>query len=508
MKGPGIYGGTFRVRMTADAATLDPHVVTQTCEFVEVYHMYETVISANSTGSFYSQVCEYQINENSTELTLKVRDGVTFHDGSAVTADDIVASIERWMAKRSKAKTMFAPMFGSMEKKDDKTVQIHFKDPCPLALYVMSNPPQGCYVMKASQIKALGDGDITGFDKTSYIGTGPYKFEEWLPSQHILVSRYEDYKPIDRGNDPAADSLTATRYCYPDKIEFLPVTDNATGQMSLMSGELDFGFTLTAEQGKQIVDGGYGYQFFASMGYNPCIVFSNHPSRPDFVRDLNFRKALLVGMNMYDMMYAVTGGQTERMIMNPTPVAPGSIYDNTVGDDVWNKGDLELAKKYLADSCYKGEKIVFETRTNSDNYNAAVVMVDQLSAIGLNFDLVVVDSATASAHRNDHSGWDLAILNSPTVDPEPLAFNFINNGAWIGWESPKKVELANKLAAEGNIAKRQELYEQMCRLIYEEEIPYIPYGSYRSLYYYRTGIEGTFAGMYYYFWNSYDSAKK
>jgi len=498
--GPGVYGGVFNVRLTADVVSFDPCFATQTASLVPMFHIYESVISMDSKGNFYPQVCEFEMNEDSTELKLTVREDVKFHDGSEVTSADIAASVDRWTRHVTKYNAGFGDRVESVEIVDDKTVVYKFSSGAPLALYYLANYNLGCYVMQASVIEALGEeGQLEGFDPATYIGTGPYTFTEWVPGQYSLVTRYEDYVPqVNEG----ADGLAATRFAYPDQIKFIPMADQTTGAMALMAGELDYGFSLSAELKQTVLDAGAAYGHRADMGYTPLIVLNNSEAKAGtIIQNHDFRMAVLLALDPYEMTYAVVTDDS-RVDLNATPVTSGSTYDNTVGDDLWLESNMEEAAKYLEASGYNGETLKWITRTNSDNKNSSIVAVEKLAELGINIELEVIEATAAANYQADQTGWDFCQLGSPTVCPEPTAWAPLAPGYFAGWENEERDAQWEILTGSGVYEERQAAFDRIIELMYED-IPFIMAGTYRSEYFYRVGVEGTYQGQMYYFWNSY-----
>ena len=140
---------------------------------------------------FCPQVCTFEEKDN--QVILKVREGVTFHDGSPCEIADVEASANRWLNNVKMARTYVGDLMESMKVEGDALV-FTFKDPAPLATTMMSGWDRGLYVMPKELCEKYPDSKIADAD---LIGTGPYKFVEHLADRYIKMEKYQDYKPLE-----------------------------------------------------------------------------------------------------------------------------------------------------------------------------------------------------------------------------------------------------------------------------------------------------------------------
>ena len=503
-QGEGVYGRVLELVIDAEPQSLDPHYSTALVEFMPIFHIFETPVAPDADGGYQPLVCEYAMNEEGTELTLTVREGVTFHDGTAVTSADVKASIDRWMAARKSQQDQFGNILTGCEVKDDKTVVYTFSSPAPLALSALSAMDYGAHIMKADFIATLEEGrPVQGYEAEKYIGTAPYRFSQWIPGQAVQLVRYDGYKTV--VND--ADGPGGTRYAYADGLNFNILSDPSTRAMNVMSGTLDYAAALSEELSKPAIDAGLAKNEYFDCGYTMTFVFNNSSERADSpIHDINFRRAILACLDMEPIILSYVN-TPERVVLSPTFVTDGTMYDNDeIARDIWNIHDTEKAKEYLAQSSYKGEEIIWVTRSAGGNYYPSVVAAEQLGEIGINIKLVSVDTTTSNAYKEDFTGWDISCIQAPMVKTEPANFSFLKNNAWIKWDSPEKTDLYNQLVSTVDTAKRQEIVDRLTEILYYEEIPYIICGSYLSCYTFSADMVPNYNAAYGYFWNSYKTA--
>ena len=500
-KGEGVYGGTLELIIDAEPQSLDPHYSTALVEFMPIYHIFETPIAPDAAGGYQPLVCEYAMNDEGTELTLTVREGVTFHDGTAVTSADVKASIDRWMTARKSRQGQFGNILTGCEVVDDRTIVYAFSTPAPLALSALSAMDYGAHIMKADFIASLEEGrPVQGYEPENYIGTAPYRFSRWVPGQAVELVRYDGYHTVT--ND--AEGPGGTRYAYADGLNFNILSDPSTRAMNMMSGTLDYAGPLSEELSRPVVEAGQAKNLYFDCGYTMTFVFNNSEERPDSpVHDINFRRAVLACLDMEPIILSYVN-TTERVVLNPTFVTDGTIYDNDeIARDVWNIHDVEKAKAYLAQSSYNGEEIIWVTRSAGGNYYPSVVAAEQLEEIGIHVKLVSVDTTTSNAYKEDFTGWDVSCIQAPMVKTEPANFTFAQNDVWIGWDSPEKSALYQQLVTTTDVEKRKEIVDRMTEILYYEELPYIICGSYLSCYTFAADVEPNYTGALGYFWNSY-----
>jgi len=120
--GEPTYGGSVTVGMTQDLVSLDPHVTTDAGTKDVVFNIYEGLMKATSDGDLEPAVAsDYTISEDAKTYTFTLRDGITFHDGSTVTVDDIKYSLERYAEIQGESTALFN--LESIEIVDDSTVE-------------------------------------------------------------------------------------------------------------------------------------------------------------------------------------------------------------------------------------------------------------------------------------------------------------------------------------------------------------------------------------------------
>jgi len=211
-------GGTLVMARAVDATGLDPHTQTAFASLRLLELVYDTLVRTDENLNLMPALAEdWAFSDDGMVLTLNLRQGVTFHDGSAFTSEDVIASLERILDEETGSATRTNLLsIESMEAPDDYTVvlQLSLADvPLVAALSSINT------AILPSEVIAEGDPTVDA------IGTGPFMLESWQPEEKTMLSANPDYW----GDGP-----------YIDGIEIRIIPDEATVMAALRAGEIDF----------------------------------------------------------------------------------------------------------------------------------------------------------------------------------------------------------------------------------------------------------------------------
>ena len=221
---------TFGWDAHGPADTLDPILFTSTIDYTRGRAGFNNLLQFNDDMSMRPELAEeWSVNDNATEFTFKIRKGVTFHDGKPLTADDVVYSMSRHIAKDSASKgNALVNMISEWKKVDSHTVKAILSSP-------NSDLPQ---ILGTFHFKIVQDG---GAEKEGYFnlpaGTGPFKITEFTPGVRSLHVRNPDYWR----DGP-----------HLDELEIFAITDNVARVNALLSGEIDIMGNLDPKAIKRI----------------------------------------------------------------------------------------------------------------------------------------------------------------------------------------------------------------------------------------------------------------
>lgn len=417
----------LKVALNAQPTTLDPHKTTAWITKDASRPIFETLVAADGNYNVKPLLAEsFEVSEDAKTFTFKLRKGVKFHNGKEMKAEDVVASMNRWMASTTVGKATFGD--AKFSEIDEYTVELILDKPSGNALQVMINTNQYAAIMPKETIDSAGDGLVE-----AYIGTGPYKFEEWKQDQYIKLVRNEEYVPV----ADEASGVAGKKEAPAEVITMEFVTDASTRIAGLQSGQYDIAVELPPDYLAQIEGDSNLVSYVNYAGYNPLImnnkmgVLSNPKIRLAIAAALDADE-IMMGAYGNDKFYRIDGG-----LMLPEQ----TDWYTEAGLENYNQKNPEKAKQLLAEAGYNGEPIKMMTsREYEDLYNSSVVVKAQLEEVGMVVDLQLYDWGTVVGNQQKPEVWDMFITGfSSKTDPTQILFLDSKN-QWAGWHSNPKID--------------------------------------------------------------------
>ena len=185
-------GKTITAVMHSDLRLLDPIITTAYIQRDYGYMVYDTLLATDANFKVQPQMADWKISDDKLTYSFTLRDGLKWHDGTPVTAEDCVASLKRW-GKRDGMGQKLMDFTASIEATDAKTITLKLKEPYGLVLETIGKPSSVVPFMMPKRVaETPADQQIT--DQT---GSGPFKFvkEEWEPGHKAVFVRNADYVP-------------------------------------------------------------------------------------------------------------------------------------------------------------------------------------------------------------------------------------------------------------------------------------------------------------------------
>src|SRR3989440_9175642 len=166
-------------------------------------------------------------------ISFALRDGLEWHDGAPVTAEDCVASIKRWGARDAMGQKLMSYV-AELAAPDAKTIRMTLKEPYGLVLQTLAKPGASVPFMMP---KRVADTDPQK-QITEYVGSGPFIFkaDEWRPGEKAVYLKNTKYKPR---SEPAS-GLSGGKVAKIDRVEWIWIADAQTQVNALINGEIDF----------------------------------------------------------------------------------------------------------------------------------------------------------------------------------------------------------------------------------------------------------------------------
>lgn len=408
------YKDTITVAVATEAPMLDPTLTTSVAARNEWINIYEGLVAFDGNFEPACQLASsVDHSDDNTVWTFHLRDNVKFHNGDVMTADDVVASLNRWAVTSGSVKNVVIPEGTEFVKVDEATVEITLPEPCAMFLYYMCNLSQ-YPAITTEECVAAADGS-GGYKE--YIGTGPMKFVEWIENSYVHLEKFDDYTgPGYPRSGYVGDAVVNFKDAY-----FYFITDSATRVNAALTGEYDIVEDINYDSLNQF-EGNTDVTFTSGMTMYNFLVFNKNIEYNSIGRNADFRRAVQYALDMDEIATAQCSAEAYRTIQSDWMQPIQTPWINGAGDAYYNTKDTEKAKEYLEASGYKGEEITFLYATSSDAFvNGALVIANRLqNELGLNIKLDAVDWATFLQRINQCDTYDFFITNFGMV-PIPNA---------------------------------------------------------------------------------------
>ena len=494
------YGGTMRLNFNGATNSLDPAQFFTNQNYVPGYHIYESPVQVADDGSVWPGVCTYEMSDDNLQLTLTVREGVKFHNGDTVDINDVVASIDRFLAYSTTGQANFGDYIVDTQVTDNSTVVYTLSAVAPIALLTIGELKGGCKVMPAEIAQAHMDSYIT--DDSEIVGTGPYMLESWNRETDLTLTRFEDYVPVP--DDIAGTGPAAPRHAYFDKIYCSVASDQTARANGMIGNVFDYSTSILTAMAPQLENAGC-WSDKDWNGWSPTIIFNlSDANANSIVQDVNFRRAVRACLDADSILLSTKTDPTQYEV-DGCPMRPSSPYYNDILNQ--NMGqDLEKAKEYLEASGYNGETIRWWCADSDSYYTTALPASENLKAIGVNVELSLMDVTTYEASYNDPNCADFDICCRETQKSylHPLLSQFVSG--YLLWDSPERTEIIERLGSTAAGSEESiQAFTDFCTLL-DDQVPYIILGDFGTVCWYSANMIPDRQGVDMYWWNSYFKA--
>jgi len=457
-------GGTLVVGLATESIdTLDPADHRARPTETVIRNMFDGLVTRTTNNEVVMELAEsYEWVDNKT-LEFELKQGVTFHNGEALTAEDVKFSFERTItengieypeAHTALRKGLIAPL-ESVEVVDDYTVRFHFSDPWPVALQMLCHHN----ILPKDYLEEVG---TQGFVEHP-IGCGPFKFVEGKLDDQIVMERFDDYYG-------GADDLPPVGPPYVDRVIFKVMPETSTRVAALQAGEAQI-VQLVPSDMIEMLEADPNVVVKTCPGTRPHWMEMN-PNKPPF-DDVRVRRALNYAVNVELIVEKVLGG---RGIVLPGALSP---FNNFADPTLEPYGyDPEKAKALLAEAGYKPEDISFVIDAAEANKERAEAVAGQLQELGINatvrlWDWGVVKPMLLNGERMACVGsWGDSAFD-PVGHFEAKWHTLVEGtaagrGNYSTYSNPRVDELIEMGETEPDVAKRHEIYDEAQWIVYEE----------------------------------------
>lgn len=459
-------GGTARAAMGGSPPTLD-FITSFSAQARDIgVYLYEGLVTIDKNYDPAPQLAErWTVSPDGKTYTFQLRKGVKFHDGGSMTADDVVASVERFLEQSPRKADL--SMIASVRAVDATTVQIALKQPSAAFLALLAYPGPAVAIMPKKLIQGVPAGKLP---RTAAIGTGPYRLVEWTPDKHVHLRRFPEYSPV----AGAPSGYAGRRIACLEDIYFVPVPEQPSRAAGLESGLYDYAQNLPTEAYKR---------FSAMKGVKPVVlkpyyaIATHLNTQNGALKNPKLRRAIQMGLNHEEIMLAAAG-EKDLFRLDPSLFFKEQYWHSTVGANRYNERDAAKAKALIKESGHDGSPIRIITSSDFPFlYNAALALESQLRQLGFGTRVQAYDYPTMiDIFRKKRDSWDIS-FNAFSIRNDPGGFTFVlkSDSGYQPYASKTVDALLDKALLESDRTARAKLYEQIQDNLYND-IPMIKMG--------------------------------
>lgn len=459
-------GGDLVLARAQDGSTLLPNTTTQNADIWTLQQIYETLTLNKPDGSGVEPglATKWETSDDGLTWTFHLREGVKFHSGKELTADDVVFSLN-YARDTSDESNLWAGEYSLIEdvkKVDDLTVEIKLSKPWePLPAYLA--------LFSSSIYPADFGGHDAQWMETHADGTGPFKLDTWTKGQSLKLVKNDDYW---QDGVPSLDSVT-----------FNVVPDDNTRVLQLQGNQAQIiEEPSTSSMGTL---GNLGKEFESTK-----ILYLNLNNKVEGLNDPKIRRAMSYAINREAIINSVLNGYGKPANSFISPGLAG--HSDSVNGAEYN---VERAKQLVAESAHpNGIDITIQVNAgNQDREQLAQIAQQAWNDIGLRVSIEKVDDANMFTKR---SAGDFDVQTSYATSDvadtsQMIAFlgQTKDSGVRSGYDNPDVNKWATEALAEHDEAKRNELYGKIQEQV-AQDAPIIPIAFQSALYGVSDKVEG------------------
>lgn len=471
------FASDFKWAGTTDPQTMDPHAVNSAPVLGFLNNVYEGLVRLSKDVTLEpSLATSWEPIGEGEGWRFTLREGVTFHDGAAFTAEDVVFSYERASSEEADTRSWFAPV-SRVVAVDDFTVEIYTTAPNPVFPASIANWMMMDAGWAADNGAERPDKEAGNYATLNANGTGPFQITDRQPGLQTTVA------PFDGWWDTVEHNVTSAT--------FTPIQNPATRVAALLSGEVDMiepvpiqdADRVDARDGVRVVRGVESRVIMLGFAHEADALKYGDAGTPNPFQDVRVREAVARAVNVPAILQTIMRGSAEPVSQLVTPAMRG--FSATHADRTGY--DVDAAKALLADAGY-GDGFTFGLKCPNNRYlnDEAVcqAVTSMLAQVGItaeldampvqnywpelradNFDMYLLGWSPGGAFDHEHPVRFLA--STPNEEKKLGSWNF------GGYSNARIDELLPSIQSEIDEAKRQALLDEVVGL-YQSEHAYVP----------------------------------
>jgi len=435
-----IYGGSITIAQGVEPPGLDPTTATSAVIPRVVYsNILEGLVKIDRNGKIApALVRDFKISKDGKEYTFILKKGVKFHDGKPFDAEDVKFTFERLMdPKTATAHPEYYKDIDSVQVVDSHTVKIKMKNVNSMFLFNLARPDS--IIVNKQAVDRL---------KSAPIGTGPFKFVEWVRGDHITLAKFDDYH---RKGIP-----------YIDKVTFNFIGDPSAQIASLKAGDIDvIAYDVSPENALLLEK---DPKFKVLNGYTTTkVILSTNNSRKPF-NDVRIRRAMA---HAIDRTALIKGAMSGYGVPIGSHMDPGNPY--YIDLTPYYPYNPEKAKQLLKEAGYADgfeaviklpERYVYARRSGE-------IIADMFSQVGIRLKIELTEWGQWIDRVFKNADYDLTVIGHA----EPFDINiYAKPTYYFRYDSLKFQETLKKAEMEADPKIRKEFYIACQKIITEDAV--------------------------------------
>lgn len=428
-----------KMAVSSEPDNLNPMMSSATDTQAMMMNVYEGLLTFDKDGNFIPGLAEsYEITDGGMTYEFKLKEGIEFHNGEAFDSGDVKYTYETLAGLNGKdpLNETLANELVAVEAPDDNHVQLKLKqvDAGFLSKCTISIQEEG-YTQ----------------DSQKPVGTGPYKFKEYVQGQKLVLEKNKNYKTL-KERTPEID-----------RVEFKIMTDSNAVLMALKSGDLDI-----ASVDARNIDS-LGDDFTSMEGpQNMVQIFALNNSMEPFNK-LEVRQAINYAVNKQEIIDTVMQGHGTKLESFLSPSMKNYYNDAIKGYDT----DIKKAKELLAKAGYPdGFQMTITVPSNYQTHvDTAQVLKDQLAKVGIKADIQLVEWAQWLDSVYSKAEYESTIIgHSGKLDPQDFLNRFTTTYAknYFKYSNPEYDAKIHEAASITDETKRAKIYKECQQMLVDE----------------------------------------
>ena len=474
---------TLIIGTAQDVNTLDPQAQADQINNNVIANTHQSLIApcnnAAETGiAYYPMIAKSWEWEDDNTLVFHLREGITFSDGSPLTADDCVFTYEKAMQPDCFIKG-YVSLLTSVEARDDYTFVMHTSSYSNEIFSNIGSKPLSILCREA---------DDSGMENPYLVGSGPYKLKERVEGQYVTLERVEDYWGNDYDSGDEYGWVIAPGVAK--EITFRPILEAANRVIALQNGEIDVCIDPPTTE-LPFLESDPNVTVFEAPGTRLFYFGFNCEKEP--FNNKTLRQAVSCAIDKDTILQVVLGGKgfTQNTVLNR---GLWSFYDEEdLGAYTY---DVDRAKTLLEEAGYKpGDLTVDLYAATDDPYKTiAPIIQANLAVIGINVNIVSLDQATlkteCQAGNHQIFLWRWNVLDRlDEVYSELFSTGYGSN--YHHFSDPHVDEMAVEILTQKDSDVRMQESIDLQKYL-AEECPQVPLYVANLVIAYRNGLEGTY----------------